>query len=104
MTGRPAHTIAVERRAGSTYRVTVLEGGGSTTHDVTVTAEDVERFGGPGVSPERLVEASFEFLLEREPKEAILRQFALPVIQRYFPEYPRAVRGRLQTEAPRRNV
>ena len=26
-------------------------------------------------------------LLEREPKEAILRKFELPVIERYFPEY-----------------
>jgi hypothetical protein len=95
--------MTVERRGDSTYRVTVHEGGGSTTHDVTVSPEDVERFGVPGASPERLVEASFEFLLEREPKEAILRQFALPVIERYFPEYPRVVRDRLEAEVPPRN-
>ena len=38
---------------------------------------------------------SFEFLLEREPKELILRQFALPAIGRYFPDYPAEIRKRL---------
>jgi hypothetical protein len=37
---------------------------------VTVTADDLTRYA-PGASPEDLVRTSFEFLLEREPKEAI---------------------------------
>jgi hypothetical protein len=38
---------------------------------------------------------SFAFLLEREPKESILREFDLSVITRYYPEYERAItRGR----------
>ena len=49
----------------------------------------------PGHTVERLLRASFEFLLEREPKESILRRFDLPAIERYFPEYPRAIRERL---------
>ena len=32
------------------------------------------------------------FLLEREPKESILGSFELPVIERYFPDYPTAIR------------
>jgi hypothetical protein len=60
-------------------------------HDVTVTAGDVERYAS-GVVPERLVTASFEFLLEREPASSILSRFALPVIERYFHEYPRVIR------------
>ena len=39
-------------------------------------------------APEELIEASFVFLLERESKESILRKFELPVIERYFPDYP----------------
>ena len=39
--------------------------------------------------------ASFRFLLAREPKESILSRFELPVIERYFPEYPEEIRGRL---------
>lgn len=38
-----------------------------------------------------LVEASFAFLLEREPKESILREFDLTVIGRYFPEYEQEI-------------
>lgn len=86
--------ITVEHTRESTYRVTVEDEGGRTTHDVTATTADVERYA-PGTRPERLLEASFEFLLEREPKESILSRFDLPVIERYFPEYPRTIRGKV---------
>jgi len=86
--------IAVVRTGESTYRVTVEEPAGRTEHVVTAARGAVERYG-QGVAPERLVEASFEFLLEREPKEAILSRFALPEIERYFPDYPQQVRTKL---------
>jgi hypothetical protein len=86
-----AAQISVESSGGSVYRVVVTEGRNTTTHDVTVTPEDVARYA-PGANPERLIEASFEFLLEREPTSSILSRFALPVIERYFPEYPRVIR------------
>jgi len=82
--------VTVTAAGSDVYTVEVEEGGGRTRHSVTVTAADVARYA-PGVSPERLLEASFTFLLEREPKEAILSRFALPVIERYFPEYPRVI-------------
>lgn len=75
----------------SRYRVTVEDDAGRTVHDVTVTPEDVARYA-PGVTADRLLHASFEFLLEREPKDAILSQFSLPTIERYFPEYPAKIR------------
>jgi hypothetical protein len=74
--------------------VTVAEGGSETRHSVTVTGADLERLASPGTAPEDLVRRSFEFLLEREPKESILRQFELPVIGRYFPEYEAEIRRR----------
>jgi hypothetical protein len=55
-----------------------------------VTPENVARYA-PGSTAEELLEASFEFLLEREPASSILARFALPVIERYFPEYPRVI-------------
>jgi len=82
--------ITVERTGDSTYRVTVEEGRKRSVHDVTATADHVKRYA-PGASPERLVEASFEFLLQREPKESILSRFDLPAIERYFPDYPREI-------------
>ena len=83
-------TISVTPANGSTYYVTVEEGETSTTHEVTVWPSDVERYA-PGATPEELLHASFEFLLEREPKEAILRRFELPTIERYFPDYRSAI-------------
>lgn len=73
----------------------VDEGTSSTTHEVTVLPEHVARYANPGTPPERLLEASFEFLLERESKESILRSFDLPLIERYFPDYPRRIREKL---------
>lgn len=87
-------TIGVNKVGDAAYEVTVEEGGGRTTHRVRATSEMVQRYGG-GVPGERLIQASFRFLLEREPKEAILGTFELPVIERYFPEYPREIVKRL---------
>ncbi|NJD28620.1 MAG: hypothetical protein FIA92_10025 [Chloroflexi bacterium] len=75
--------------------VTVAEGGGETRHSVSVGRDDLTRLSPAGDSPEHVVRTSFEFLLEREPKESILRTFDLPVIGRYFPEYEREIRRRL---------
>ena len=79
--------ITVEPVSSDTFRVTVTENGSSTTHEVTASPADVDQLGG-GATPEKLIEASFRFLLDREPKESILRRFDLSVISRYFPEYP----------------
>jgi len=87
--------ISIDATKAPIYRVTVEERGRTTTHMVTTTAQDVARYAPPGTSPERLIEASFEFLLEREPASSILSTFALPVIERYFPEYPAEIRKRL---------
>lgn len=82
---------------GDTYelQVTVKEGRGESRHRVTLRKADYERLSGGKVSPEALVTESFHFLLEREPKESILRSFDLTVIGRYFPEYEREIARRL---------
>ncbi|HXE80288.1 MAG TPA: hypothetical protein VNK41_06035 [Vicinamibacterales bacterium] len=90
--------IVVDRTGESAFRVTVEEGASRSIHDVTATAEHVRRYGADAPA-EQLVEKSFEFLLEREPKESILSRFELPVIERYFPEYPREIRRKLRPTA-----
>ncbi len=87
--------IHVSRKDENSFRVEVVEGSSKTVHVVTLHPSDVRRYGGD-VTPERLLRASFEFLLEREPKESILRSFELPVVERYFPEYPKKIRGFLK--------
>ncbi|MCI0480202.1 MAG: hypothetical protein L0213_01280, partial [Candidatus Dadabacteria bacterium] len=73
------------------YDVEVIENGSSTRHKVRVGKEDYEKLTGGRVTPGTLVEKSFEFLLEREPKESILRSFDLNVISKYFSDYPRLI-------------
>ena len=59
---------------------------GTSHHLVGVSRKDIDRWGR-GRAVEDLVRDSFAFLLERESKESILKQFDLSVIQRYFPDY-----------------
>ena len=74
--------------------VTVRDGG-ETHHVVRVSRADLARLAPGASDPVDLVEASFSFLLEREPKESILRDFDLTVIGRYFPDYEREIGYRL---------
>ncbi len=64
----------------------------ATRHTVLVSQADLARLAPGHYDPEELVAASFAFLLAREPRESILRQFELPVIERYFPGYETQIR------------
>ena len=69
------------------YQVVVRDAAGSSQHRVTMARALRSRLVGDQHPPERCVEAAFRFLLAREPKEAILREFDVAVISRYFPEF-----------------
>ena len=75
------------------WRVEV-RGASRTVHDVTIPDGYLEQLG-VAAKPERVLEESFLFLLEREPNTSILPAFALPVIASYFPEYERELPRRL---------
>lgn len=87
--------LTITRQSEARFQVKVKEDIGWTTHAVTVTSEDMARYAPSGTTPERLLEVSFEFLLEHEPKEAILTHFHLPLIEEYYPEYPGKSREKL---------
>jgi hypothetical protein len=90
--------IKVQRTSGGDiyeFQVTVREGQTETRHHVTLHKVDYERLSGGKVDPDALVSESFRFLLEREPKESILRSFDLTLINRYFPEYEYEIGRRL---------
>ncbi len=76
----------------SKFRVVVREGADQSTHEVTLSESDAFRLGSGYPSEEALVRESFQFLLEREPKEAILRRFDVSEISRYFPEFEERIR------------
>jgi hypothetical protein len=93
--------IAVELRSEDpksfSFRVRVSEGGSKnnseTSHDVTLSRKDYERLAKNGEDAASFVKRAFEFLLEREPKESILRSFDVSVISRYFDEFERVIRA-----------
>lgn len=87
--------IEVEKIDATHFRVRVIEAGSESTYHVTLDPKDRARLASPTAEPEELIRKSFEFLLEREPKESILGRFDLSVISRYFPEYEREIKRRL---------
>ena len=83
-----------ELDSGWRCTVTVGDDPGATRHDVTVDESTLADLA-PGATATKLVLESFGFLLEREPRESIMRRFDLPIIGRFFPEYPDEIRRRL---------
>ena len=83
--------IRVQRLSGAdplVFQVDIAEADGASRHRVTLQAAEAARLGG-GSPPERLVEAAFRFLLDREPRDAILARFDLSVISHYFHDFER---------------
>ncbi|MDP1710364.1 MAG: hypothetical protein Q8L46_00255 [candidate division WWE3 bacterium] len=78
--------IAFEEIKGLEFEVVVSEDDGTeTAHQVGLDEEFAKQ---SRMKPEELVKKSFEFLLEREPKESILPAFTIPnTISKYFPEF-----------------
>jgi hypothetical protein len=86
--------IQVEKES-ERFRITIVDAASRSTHFVGVTRQYYEKLTEGKVPVQELVRCSFEFLLEREPKESILPRFDLSAIARYFPEYEREIRARL---------
>ena len=45
------------------------------------------------ISKKKLIEYSFQFLLDREPNTSILSFFELNIISKYFPEYENEIKS-----------
>lgn len=78
------------------FAVEIAEGDSTAHCEVTVTDNSFRKFAPDRSSKKDLVRESFEFLLEREPKESILSSFEIGVIEKYFPEYPEQIVKRLE--------
>ena len=77
--------------------VSVRDDRGSSTHEVTVSTDDATALAAAtdASDVERLLYETFDFLLEREPKESILRSFDITVVNQYFPDFEHEIRSRL---------
>ncbi|MEX1152476.1 hypothetical protein [Parvibaculum sp.] len=87
-----ARDIAVVRTASGdslTFDVVIRDGKSESRHRVTMALATCTKLTGGDHTPEQCIDAAFRFLLDREPKEAILGSFDVSVISRYFPEFER---------------
>jgi len=87
--------IIVERKNEDEFLVRIQQNGETTEHIILVHEQDWQMLSDKMCSKELLVEKSFEFLLEREPKESILSEFDIMIIAKHFPEYPDVIKKRL---------
>jgi hypothetical protein len=72
------------------YHIEVTESDGSgsqTRHKVSMDKGYYEKISNGIIGPEDFVKKSFEFLLRREDKNSILKEFNIKQISEYFPEY-----------------
>lgn len=82
-------------KQGDSYNVVVKDGESATEHTVTLQNEDYERLTAGQITHEELIERSFGFLLARESKEAILKEFDLSVISDYFPAFESEIKHKI---------
>jgi hypothetical protein len=82
----PVNVTCTADGDGHRCQVEVSDARSTSRHLVRVSHNDIERWGR-GRNVDQLVRDSFHFLLQREPKESILKEFDLSVIKRYFPDF-----------------
>jgi len=80
--------IKVEKKNQQEFKVKVEE----KEYNVGLDDEYWQDLTGGKITKEELIKKSFEFLLEREPKESILSRFNLRIINQYFPEFEEEIR------------
>lgn len=85
-----------EIQNGWKFLVVVGGKGDSIEYLVVLDREYYESLTGKKYDPAELVKRSFDFLLRREPKESILREFNLREISRYFPEYEKEMEKQMR--------
>ena len=91
MQAKAARMIEIDRIGEDdplAFAVTVRDAASETHHHVTLARADARRLAERHL-PEQCIEAAFRFLLDHEPKEAILQHFDISVIARYFPQFER---------------
>jgi len=80
-------TEANQSQTGWTFLVELGHGEGLMEYWIEVDKDYWTRLTNRRIEPADLVEATFKFLLEKEPKELILKKFNLADISGHFPNY-----------------
>ena len=64
-----------------------------TKHTVLVTDEYYDTLTKKKISKKKLLEYSFQFLLDREPNTSIMSFFSLSILSKYFPEFENEIKN-----------
>ena len=86
--------IGVNMVAANVYEV-VVQGETETSHRVHMSQEYYRDLCGAQVTHEYVLVQAFRFLLEREPNTAILTDFDVSDIARYFEDFEAVLKDRL---------
>ena len=78
--------ISIEKIDNNSFKVSVVKDS-STEHIVLLNDHFHQNISNNKLTKSELITNSFEFLLERESNQSILKKFNLEVIGQYFPEY-----------------
>ena len=84
--------IKVHKINKEIYEVTVTKES-TTKHKVRMSEKVYKDLSASKISEIELIKNSFEFLLERESNQSILKEFDLEIIENYFPEYPTIIKN-----------
>ena len=89
----PANIVVLRKRDDDPFEfeVMVQDQQGESRHTVRLSRATYEQLTASKYAPETCVEASFRFLLDREPKDSILGTFDVAVISQYFSDFERAL-------------
>jgi ribosomal protein S16 len=68
---QPSIIVTPRSGGGFTFDVIVRDARGESRHQVTIQADEAQRWAKPGAELSRCVEALMHFLIDREPKESI---------------------------------
>ena len=82
--------IDVDEVSHGLYDVVVDSFTTARSFRVTLNDETYEYLGA-GRTREEFIRDSFRFLLEREPKESILKEFNIENIKKYYPEFGKEI-------------
>lgn len=77
------------------YEVRVFDAGRTHDYAVTLSFQDYDLWSRGRVSPSRVVESAFKYLLANEPATSIMSKFDCSVIRRYFPKVDQELPGML---------
>jgi hypothetical protein len=84
--------INIKKKDENKFYVTVEEKDSTSEHTVSLDDDYYQKLTDRKTSKQELIKKSFDFLLEREPKESILSEFDLRIINYYFPEYEKEMK------------